>query len=173
MRISSINVFTQCAHATGHGFLAWKDHDLLGAQRLCDDLGAIVEGFPFFNCYDAVFMENYWGVHNGAPSPKRWLKADDPYYSCTDPRIPTAYLAGCWANQATVMNEIFHGDLKKVAEGCDGVKNPECREACYTTLFGAIAYFAQDQTQANALRRRIASEEMRSRCLAYQRDRKK
>lgn len=132
------HVAVQCAHATGHGFVAWHDYDLLKALKMCDELGGKVAKlsdnitqFGYFNCYDGVFMENVWGVHEGFPSEKRWLKDDDIYYPCNDPRIPEKYLGGCWANQATVIYQHFHGDLRKTAEVCDSLENAEYKETCY------------------------------------------
>ncbi len=127
-------VNSQCAHASGHGFNAWQDYDLVKASQMCDELGSKVDNFPSFNCYDGVFMENLWGVHDGAPSPKRWIKDSDPYYPCNDPRIPEKYLGGCWSNQASVMFQHFKGDLKKTAEGCDGVENKNHQEICYNNF---------------------------------------
>ncbi len=127
-------VAPQCAHGAGHGFVAWHDYDLIKAAKMCDELGEQTENFGYFNCYDGVFMENFWGVHEGKPSEKRWVKDDDIYYPCNDPRIPEKYLKGCWANQATLIYQHFKGDLKKTAETCDSVLNEEYRDTCYDNL---------------------------------------
>jgi hypothetical protein len=127
-------VASQCAHGAGHGFVAWHDYDLLKGVEMCDELGAQVERFAYFNCYDGAFMENIWGVHNGAPSPKRWVKADDIYYPCTDPRIPRKYLNGCWSNQATLIYQLYQGDLRKTALACDGVAETDFRQTCYNNF---------------------------------------
>lgn len=130
-------VLSQCAHAAGHGFVAWHDYDLLKGAEMCDALGEELErrspasSFSYFNCYDGVFMENVWGVHDGAPSEKRWVKTDDIYYPCNDPRIPEKYLGGCWSNQATLIYQHSKGDLKKTALACDAVENEEYRDICY------------------------------------------
>jgi hypothetical protein len=130
----SPGVAAQCAHAAGHGFTAWQDYDLIKALKMCDELGESVEGFANFNCYDGVFMENLWGVHGGVPSEKRWIKDDDIFYPCDDPRIPEKYINGCWTNQASLMFQHFKGDLKKTAEGCDAVTNPEYKKTCYNNF---------------------------------------
>lgn len=127
-------VASQCAHGAGHGFLAWHDYDLLKALEMCDALGAEAKNFSYFNCYDGAFMENIWGVHNGAPSPKRWVKENDLNYPCNDARIPQKYLNGCWSNQATLVYQHFRGDLKKTAEFCDAVLNSTFRETCYNNF---------------------------------------
>lgn len=131
---SGKSVFSQCAHGSGHGFVAWQDYDLVKAAEMCDELGSQVENFGYPNCYDGVFMENIWGVHDGKPSEKRWIKEDEIYYPCTDPRIPSKYLNGCWANQATLMYQHFKGDLKKTALACDGAPTPEYVNTCYNNF---------------------------------------
>ena len=127
-------VAAQCAHGAGHGFVAWHDYNLIKALLMCDELGTKVEGFAHFNCYDGVFMENVWGVHDGKPSEKRWVKPDEIYYPCTDERIPEKYLKGCWSNQATLMYQYFEGNLRKTAEACDGVPDESYRDTCYDNL---------------------------------------
>lgn len=124
-------VLPQCAHGAGHGFVAWHDYDLLKALAMCDELGSKTANFPSYNCYDGVFMENFWGIHSGTPSPKRWVSATDIYYPCTDPRIPSKYLTACWGNQATSLYQHFKGDLKKTAEACDTVENEAYKDSCY------------------------------------------
>lgn len=128
------HVLAQCAHAAGHGFVAWNDYDLLASLGMCDRLGEGAEGIPLFNCYDGVFMENLWGVHGGGPSPKRWVKEEDPYYPCNDPRIPDKYLGGCWSNQGSLMFQMYNGDLEKVAGLCNAVSDGQYREICYNSF---------------------------------------
>jgi hypothetical protein len=121
----------QCAHGAGHGFVAWQDYNLTEALEMCDELGSKSFNFQHFNCYDGVFMENFWGVHEGKPSPKRWVSTTDIYYPCTDPRISEKYLKGCWSNQATSIYQHFKGDLSKTAQACDAVENELYRNTCY------------------------------------------
>lgn len=127
----SLGVAAQCAHGAGHGFVAWHDYDLIEALLMCDELGAKVEGFAYFNCYDGVFMENVWGVHDGVPSENRWVKDDDIYYPCNDPRIQEKYLRGCWANQATLIYQHYKGDLRTTALACDKVESESYKNTCY------------------------------------------
>jgi hypothetical protein len=140
-------VSAQCAHASGHGFLAWHDYEPLKALAMCDELGGKVPNFAYFNCYDGVFMENIWGVHNGAPSEKRWIKESDIYYPCDDPRIPEKYLKGCWSNQATLMYQHFKGDLQKTAQACDSVPNPVYKETCYNNFSRQIHPLTQGSVE--------------------------
>ena len=141
---AGIGVAPQCAHAAGHGFLAWHDYDLLKALQMCDALGEKVSNFYYFNCYDGTFMENIWGVHNGVPSEKRWLKDSDIYYPCTDPRIADKYLRGCWSNQATRIYQFYKQDLKKTAEACDAVIHPGYKETCYNNFARQIHPLTKD-----------------------------
>lgn len=122
-------VFTQCSHAAGHGFLAWKNYEILEGLGLCDRLGELDNAIPLFSCYDGVFMENIFGVHDGVPSPNRMVKEGDPYYPCN--AVPQKYRKGCWANQATLMYQQFKGNLREVAKHCDAVAEKEYKETCY------------------------------------------
>lgn len=122
-------IMTQCTHASGHGFLAWSDYKVLNALKLCDKLETFGKDIPIFSCHDGIFMENIFGVHDGAPSPNRMVRGDDSFYPCN--AVPEKYQGGCWANQATLMYQLFGGNLRKVAQGCDLVKTPEHQRICY------------------------------------------
>lgn len=134
-----ITVASQCAHGIGHGSLAWVGYkNLTKALEICDSLEKKDSRFPLFNCHDGVFMENLWAVHDGRPSPDRWIKNDDPYYPCSDPQIKDEWQRGCWSNQASVMYQMFQGDYKKVAEYCDAVTDESHKETCYDNIFRQI-----------------------------------
>ncbi len=165
-------VAAQCAHGAGHGFVAWHDYDLVKALEMCDELGSAGElrspasQFPSFNCYDGVFMENVWGVHEGTPSPKRWVKESELYYPCTDPRIPEKYLKGCWSNQATLIYQHFKGDLRKTALACDAVENAEYRETCYNNFSRQIHPMTQGSIEkVKSLCENATGEEWRDYCI--------
>jgi len=130
------HVVIQCAHAIGHGFLAFDGYKYL-TQALddCDKLSQKSRDFPTFNCYDGVFMENVFAVHDdGKPSPDRWLRQDDPIYPCDEPKIPNQYIKACWSNQPSWMYQLFGGDLHKVAQNCLEVKNQEHQNTCFDAL---------------------------------------
>ncbi len=130
-----ITVTAQCSHALGHGFLTWTGYEKLDqAPYLCDDISKKVDGFPVFNCLDGVFMENIWGVHEGKPSEKRWVNESDPFYPCNDSRINPNHLSGCWANQPSLMYQMFKGDLAKVGEYCLKVENSSLKTVCFNAL---------------------------------------
>ncbi len=130
-----VTVVSQCSHALGHGLLVWVGYpNLLKALELCDKMNERIDDFPVFNCRDGVFMENVWGVHEGKPSPERWVKSDDHFYPCNDPRINPKHLNGCWSNQPTLMYQMFKGDLRKVGDECLKVKNSDHQKTCFNGL---------------------------------------
>lgn len=125
----------QCTHAVGHGYLAnFGYKNLLTALETCDKTAEIVSDFKVFNCYDGVFMENIWGVHDGSPSSDRWVHDDDPVYPCNDPRIDEKYLMGCWSNQPALAYQLFRGDISKVPAICKQIKNQAHQQMCYDGL---------------------------------------
>jgi hypothetical protein len=128
--------YSQCAHAVGHGLLAAAGYQQLDqALSLCDEVEAVVQNFPSFNCYDGVFMENIWAVHeNGEPSPYRWVKDDDLFYPCNDDRIEPKYDLGCWSNQPALMYQMLKGDIKAVGVECAKVEITANRDMCFDGL---------------------------------------
>jgi hypothetical protein len=123
------HVVSQCSHGAGHGFLAFSDYKVLDALPMCDTLVGMNSSVPSFNCYDGVFMENIFGVHEGKPSPNRMVKQGDPLYPCS--AVAEKYQGGCWANQATLLFQEYRGDYSKVAKVCDGLTNKEHQRICY------------------------------------------
>lgn len=131
------HVSMQCAHAIGHGFLANAGYkNLTQALDTCDQAISTMPNFPSFNCYDGVFMENIWAVHDdGEPSPDRWVKKEDPFYPCNDPRIGEKYLLGCWSNQPSLAYQHFGGDIKKVAHDvCNKLEEGKLQHMCFDGL---------------------------------------
>lgn len=126
----------QCAHGMGHGFLANQGYkNLLGALKTCDEAITTIPNFPAFNCYDGVFMENIWAVHDGSPSPDRWVKKDDLFYPCSDPRIKSKYLKGCWSNQPSLVYQEFQVNIRKIAmDLCNKVENSNNKKMCFDGL---------------------------------------
>lgn len=130
------HVAVQCAHAIGHGFLAWVRYaNLTKALSNCDQLSKQSENFPLYNCHDGVFMENIWAVHeNGKPSKDRWLKTNDALYPCNDPRIDSRYIQACWSNQPMRMYQMFNGDLGRVGQECLKLTNTIYQKTCFDGL---------------------------------------
>lgn len=128
--------YYQCAHGIGHGFLAnagYKNVDK--ALKTCDEAEKKIKNFPVYNCYDGVFMENIWAVHDGKPSPDRWVKENDIFYPCNDERLDKKYILACWSNQPSLVYQQFKGDIKRVAyELCNNVKDTEFQRMCFDGL---------------------------------------
>jgi hypothetical protein len=129
-------VATQCAHAIGHGFLAYVGYkNLTDALKKCEALTTRIKNFPLFNCEDGVFMENIWAVHDdGTPSPDRWVKPSDPIYPCDDPRIDHKYINACWSNQPSLMYQLFHGDIASVGKECLTLTDRQFQTTCFDGL---------------------------------------
>lgn len=127
---------TQCAHAIGHGLLAWEGYkNLPQALIRCDELINTSENFPVFNCQDGVFMENIWAVHeNGEPSPDRWIDKADPAYPCNSPEIATQYRKACWSNQPQLMYQFFTQDFEKIAAECEKLLDEDLKSTCYDSI---------------------------------------
>lgn len=132
---AGLSVFDQCSHAAGHGFVVWKDYNLISALSSCDGLFVKkANNRSLFSCRAGVFMENILSVHEGKLSDKRWVKADDSYYPCNDPRIDSKYLSACWSMQAARMYQMYPGDWKKIAQRCDEVENIQYQKICYDSF---------------------------------------
>lgn len=130
------HVAVQCAHAIGHGFLAWSGYaSLTTALKDCDKLATLSNRFPLYNCHDGVFMENVWAVHeDGKPSKDRWLDPADPIYPCNDQRLEYRYIKACWSNQPMRMYQMFAGDVSQVGQKCLAVLDREHQETCFDGL---------------------------------------
>jgi len=130
-----ITTLSQCIHSMGHGFVSWVGYKQLPqALELCDEVVSNFPNAPVFNCYDGVFMENVWGIHDGYPSPDRWIDDNDPLYPCYDSRIDPKYRLGCLANTATLMLKTFNGNLTKSGELCLSIRDSIEREGCFDNL---------------------------------------
>ena len=131
-----LTVLVQCAHAIGHGFLAnFGYQNLIKALKTCDEAGGTIPGFIAYNCHDGVFMENVWGVHDGEPSPDRWVNPKDIFYPCNDKRIDDKYVLACWSNQPSLVYQFFKGNVKKVADDlCNKVEDPKYQQMCFDGL---------------------------------------
>lgn len=128
-------VMVQCTHAIGHGLLVWFDYpNLIKALQSCDEIGAKRSDVPLFSCYDGIFMENIWGIHNGKPSPERWIKEGDLIYPCNDVRIDEKYINACWAEQPTIIYQQTQGNIPKVSDECLKLKNPTYQTTCFDSL---------------------------------------
>jgi hypothetical protein len=132
--------YDQCSHAVGHGFLAYAGYsNLIDALEMCDQTKSRINDFMDSYCHNGVFMENIWGLHEGKPSPDRWVSASDMKYPCTDLRIAEVYLPECWYNQSTyIMNHFYHGDRVKAAVLCNELLNERSEYMCLDGIFRSI-----------------------------------
>lgn len=122
-----------CSHAMGHGFLAWVDYDIPKSLDLCDVIGQQSKEFAFVGCYEGVFMENAFGLHNGGPSPRRWINTADSSYPCNDQRIQEKYRIGCWMNQASILGSLQR-NTSEIIVVCEKAPAKEYREKCVNNL---------------------------------------
>ena len=128
-------VAVQCAHGIGHGYVAVSYANLDRGLKQCTILGEKIENFPVFNCLDGAFMENIWAVHEGEPSPDRWVKDGDDFYPCNDARLQLpGYAEACWSNQPSLLYQRYSADLSKVGSICQTVTPDRLRETCYNGL---------------------------------------
>jgi hypothetical protein len=128
------SVPSQCSHGFGHGFVAAIGYkNLPQALKRCDEVGAQLKDFPLYNCHDGAFMENIWAVHEGTPSPDRWVRDGDNLYPCNAPEISPHQVRACWSNQPSLLFQRF-GKIKQVADVCASLSDGSHRETCYDGL---------------------------------------
>lgn len=134
---SGQDVYSQCGHGIGHGFLALVGYkDLTAALQQCDQVNRLIPDFPVFNCYDGVFMENIWGAHEGRPSPDRWVNPGDLLYPCNANELGGRedYQLACWSNQPTLIYQFKKGDVSAVASVCEQITTASLKTMCYNGL---------------------------------------
>lgn len=138
-KVGRINYF-QCSHAVGHGLLAYSGYaDIMKGLSLCDQVKADIKDFAVDYCYNGVFMENIWGLHEGRPSPDRWVDSKDIRYPCNYKGLKEAHLPECWYNQAIYMlNKFYKGDHVKVAQVCDTVEGDRSKKMCFDGVFRSL-----------------------------------
>jgi len=157
----------QCAHAAGHGLLAWYKHGVKEALFRCDALAANLDHFTAFNCYDGVFMENVWNLHHHEHAAQHQQTVQAPLENpCDAPGLEQKYLPACWGNQVTVLYRAFAGDLSRVAGKCDTLTNDASKESCFNGLARQINPLAHGSAQeAFALCAKAASGRRYDNCL--------
>ena len=141
-------VVAQCSHAFGHAFLALNGYPKLPESlKMCDDQAIVINSLVPFNCYDGVFMENVYGVHDGHPSPDRWMDSNDTSFPCDSYKISSKYLSACWSNQPALIYQESNGSLASVSVVCDKLQNSDYQNACFSGLnrqINAIAKNSKD-----------------------------
>ena len=123
----------QCAHAAGHGLLAWSKRSIKAVLSTCDSISAHMDHFTPFNCYDGVFMENIWGLHHEHMGQhlEAAMNLDD---TCDDRSFEQRYVPACWGNQVSVLYKKFKGDLSKISRECESLPNDANKDACFNGL---------------------------------------
>ncbi len=164
-----MSIFGQCVHGLGHGLLPYTGYkNVLEALTLCDEVGQDIKQFNFYLCHNGVFMENIWGVHEGKPSPDRWVKKDDIHYPCNDPRIEDKYLGACWYNQHTIMESYYNGDTAKVGNECYQLTDARFQKECFEGMFNVMQASARGNVDQQFASCKKIPEEWFARCLTTQ-----
>lgn len=138
----------QCTHAAGHGLLAWNKYSVPDALANCDATAARMESFAPFNCYDGVFMENVWKLHH-VHGPEGGEATTGLEHTCDAGQLQQKYQSACWGNQVTVLYNSFHGDLAKIAQKCDSLRDKANKESCFDGLarqINPVARGSADET---------------------------
>lgn len=140
-------VYQQCAHGVGHGLLTFAGYaNLPKGAEMCTQMTGRIPDFPQFNCEDGVFMENIWAVHDGTPSPDRWVDEKDPMFPCSDSRIKDEYRLACWSNQPSWLYQVYNGDVGKVGQQCLKVTPQNLKDMCFNGLARQIHPVTQGST---------------------------
>jgi hypothetical protein len=143
-------VAAQCSHALGHAFLALAGYsNLTNALKTCDNEAKKISSVITYNCYDGVFMENVYGVHDGYPSPNRWIKSDDQKYPCDAQQFDKKYLAACWSNQPALIYQNFSNDLEKTSSLCNSLDNSTYQDLCFGGLNRQINVLTKASSDIN------------------------
>jgi hypothetical protein len=162
--------YMQCAHAVGHGFLAYVGYsNLMEGLSLCDSVKKDIADFAVDYCYNGVFMENVWGLHEGRPSPDRWVSDEDMYYPCNYEGLTREHLPECWYNQAIyINNKFFEGDIVKVAYVCASLEEGGSQYMCFDGAFRSL----HSMTESNVARKYEICSQMpdgwKEKCIAIQ-----
>ncbi len=118
-----------CPHGLGHGFMAMLEYELIEALEACD--AALTDARNKEYCYSGVFMQNMIDEDTSNQFSKH-LKADQPYYPCTD--VPTRYKYQCYQQQTTYALHTQGHDFAKVFDLCATAVEVDFRLACYHAL---------------------------------------
>src|SRR5215218_10104517 len=84
-----------------------------------------------------VFMENI--IDEEDPSnPSKYLKADQPFYPCTEAEVKTEYKSPCYVRQTNYVLRKQGDDFAKVFDLCRKVED-DFRPICYVGLGNNVA----------------------------------
>jgi hypothetical protein len=145
-------VSVQCSHSFGHAFLVLSGYNnLTEALQKCSNQSYVIKGLTTYNCYDGVFMENVYGIHEGTPSPNRWVDPNDTSYPCDAPQIDQKYLAACWSNQPALIYQNFSNDIGIISSLCNKLKNNDYQITCMSGLNRQINSLAKNSKDVLSL----------------------
>lgn len=138
-------VVSQCVHGIGHGYVAAVGYGNLDkALEQCSLITKRIPSFVLYNCLDGAFMENIWAVHDGVPSPYRWVNDKDDYYPCNDSRLKPEQINPCWSNQPSLLFQRY-GDLNKIGNICLTVTPEDAKQTCFNGLSRQIHPLTQNK----------------------------
>jgi hypothetical protein len=118
-----------CAHGMGHGFMGLYVNEVFESLEACD---ALSEEFEREQCSGGVFMQNVIDEDNPS-NPSKYLKADEPFYPCTEAEVKTEYKSPCYVRQTNYVLKKQGEDFAKVFDLCGKVEE-DFREICYVGL---------------------------------------
>src|SRR3989344_1055172 len=129
----------RCGHGIGHTLLVLHGYDLPATLAACDAVEAEFS-VEAASCYSGAFMENGLGISEDAKINERWIRLDNPSFPCTDPGIPEGARPSCWEKQSFILDQVFTGDLARIAAGCVTLPPEAYRRGCYRTFAGWFLY---------------------------------
>lgn len=135
------------AHVVGHGFIMWKDYELLGALKSCDLLKA--DEAITVACRGGVFMENIVGGRSPETGHYTNYLNNDPFYPCTI--VDRKYETACYKYTPYRFMQLFQNDFGKFAENCLKL-NRAYRDSCFSIMgLAAMKLNKSDSSKAKAL----------------------
>lgn len=149
------------AHVVGHGFIMWKDYELMNALKACDFLKAdeaIAEA-----CRGGVFMENIVGGRSPETGHYTKYLNNDPFYPCII--VDKKYEAACYKYAPYRFIQLFQNDFGKFAEHCLKLNTAD-RNSCFSIMgLAAIKLHKTDSAKAKALCGNAPQGELRNLCM--------
>jgi len=122
------NAHFQCGGLIGHAFMIEQNYDINSALSQCDKVKEFDPSVAT-PCYQGIFMEFVWGLHDNN---ERAKSNSDPYYPCSS--VSEQYRKDCWTQQPTILYRIFDQDLKKVSGFCNELDTQQHKQACFYGL---------------------------------------
>jgi hypothetical protein len=125
MRERGSNDHHNCAHAIGHGMVAFAGGDVLAGLARCD---RVRSGWERERCYGGAFMENVSGTAGG----RQRLSPARPFGLCAE--VAPRQRPACFRQQPSYAIYATGGDFTAVFRQCAGVRGRAARRACHEGL---------------------------------------